>query len=59
MSEPAKSSPWRAIPWGLVGMLCLLVVAERAVSRQGFYVLDAVEWGYVRKATSPRATRSL
>ena len=30
-------------------MLCLMALAERFVSRQGFYVLDAMDWAYVRK----------
>ena len=48
MSEPTRSG-WRAVPWGLVGMLCLVVPVERCVARHGFELLDCVNWSLVRK----------
>ena len=50
LSTPPR--PWKAIPWGLVGMLCLVLLAEQAISRRAYYLLDISDWGFLRKSWS-------
>src|SRR5690349_21271479 len=40
---------WKSVPWGLLGMLCLVLPAERYISCRGFFFLDPDDWNYVRK----------
>ena len=44
--EPKKIPGLR---WYMVGMLCLVVPAERFVARHGFQFLDSVDWSFTRQ----------
>ena len=48
MNEP-KAGAARKAPWGLVGMVLLVLLAESAVERRGLDLLDVDDWAY-RKA---------
>jgi hypothetical protein len=50
MAESSRAtrigSPAALIPWGLVGTIALVVLAERFVARNGMDFLDSDDWGY-------------
>ena len=60
MSRSKTRGPGRGLPWGLVGMLAIVAVVERAVDRHGldFAEVTAVNWGYSKRATHAEAPRT-
>lgn len=55
-----RGSGWRRLPWGLIGMLALVVVVERAVHKDelSFSTNAAMSWRYGGKAASRQARRA-